>query len=396
MKRVYIYLTIMACALALITNCNRVDESESNFDNVIYVENAKVSHTERIAVKKEPTAQRLVSATIALPEAVDIAVTFKPDLSLVETFGKTNYMTVQPLPAQYFNLPETHAVIKAGNVRSTDVPVNFQDLQALEKNVNYVLPVTIENADINTLKSAKTIYFLLRRGAIITVAANTAGNYFEIPSLEKNKEMDGLTAFTFEGLVRPKELVKAVNTFMGIEGYCLIRFGDVGQPANRAQFCGAWTDMYLTVGKWQHVAFTFDVAASAGSDGRLKAYLDGELVWEGTSSSYDGGTLDLGWAPYYGWAGISNRFYIGYSYDAARDFVGDMCELRIWKTVRTQEEIASNMYEVAPDSEGLMAYWKMDEGAGTTIKDYSGHKLDGKTKENAPVVWISVELPAEN
>jgi hypothetical protein len=393
MKRIYIYLTIITYALTTMISCNRVDESESNFENVVYVENAKSTSTVRIALKANPELEQTINAALALPEESDIQIAFKADLSLVKTYGTANYMDVQPLPDSCFSLPVAQTVIAAGTVRSPNITVYFKNLQSLPINTNFVLPVTIENAGINTLKSAKTIYYVLRKGATITVVANTSGNYFSITNMEQCKELDGLTAFTFEGLVRPRELVKTVNTFMGIEDYCLVRFGDIGHAANQTQFCGSWTDLYLTVGKWQHVAFTFDVA-NVSSPARLKAYLNGELVWQGPSTNYNGGTLDLGWAPYYGWAGISNRFYIGRSFDNGRDFIGDMSELRIWKTVRTQEEIASSMYEVAPDSEGLMAYWKMDEGSGNTIRDHSGHGLDGTANTN--VVWVPVELPAEN
>jgi hypothetical protein len=36
------------------------------------------------------------------------------------------------------------------------------------------------------------------------------------------------------------------------------------------------------------------------------------------------------------------------------------------------------MYRVNPQTPGLMGYWKMDDGAGNTVRDYTGH-AGGKT-----------------
>jgi hypothetical protein len=403
MKRFYTYLAVMA-AILLAGSCNRVDESESNFDNVAYMKNADVAPTVRIALKANATTERTISAALALPETRDIQVTFKADRALVDAYGRMNGLEVQPLPDSCFSLPETRAVITAGDVQSPDVTVYFEKLTGLPNNINFVLPVTIDNAGISVLKGAKTIYYVLRRGAIISVAANITDNYFSIPGMATSHDMDDLPAVTFEGWVRPRALPNNVNTFMGIEAYSLIRFGDQGYPANRAQFCGAWTDLYLTIGVWQHVAFVYNVAdtevnadenLSVSGPTRLKAYLNGELVWEGPSdpaNQYGGGLLSLGYKPVNGGWISDRRFFIGRSVDDGRDFTGDMCELRIWGTVRTQEEIAASMYEVDPDSEGLLAYWKIDEGDGDTVKDYSGHGLDGVAANK--LTWIAVELPA--
>jgi hypothetical protein len=323
---------------------------------------------------------------MALPSQDDIHVTFIADLSLVESYNKANSIEARPLPAENYSLSATEATIPAGTVLSQDIKITFKNLENLPRNVNYVLPVTLGGANgVSILNGAKTIYYVLKKGAIVTTAASTEGNYFEFPSMENSDVMDGLTQITFEGLIKPRELTKSVNTFLGVEGYCLIRFGDSGFPANEPQFCDTWTGLSLTVGKWQHVAFSIDVVTR-----EQKAYLDGKLKFTGTRSSTSyGGVVNLG-------AKLSggNKFYVGRSYDDARDFIGEMCEVRVWNTVRTQEEIAAHIYDVAPDTEGLICYWKMDEGVGRTIKDYSEHGLDGIAK-NA-LKWISVELPVEN
>lgn len=59
----------------------------------------------------------------------------------------------------------------------------------------------------------------------------------------------------------------------------------------------------------------------------------------------------------------------------------------------TAEEIqaTNHFYTVEPESEGLIAYWKFDEGSGTVAKDYSVSGYD-LTIEKEPK-WESVSLP---
>ena len=88
-------------------------------------------------------------------------------------------------------------------------------------------------------------------------------------------------------------------------------------------------------------------------------------------------------------------FYIGYSYDANRWFDGMMSEVRIWNRVLTADEIRApyHFYSVDPQSEGLVAYWKFDNGAGSLITDYAnGYDLIC----NKDPKWVNVTLPAKN
>lgn len=72
---------------------------------------------------------------------------------------------------------------------------------------------------------------------------------------------------------------------------------------------------------------------------------------------------------------------------------GDICECRVWNRVLTADEIKvkDHYYVVAPDSEGLVAYWKFDEGSGKIIADHTGN---GNTMvANSDITWTMVSLP---
>ena len=99
---------------------------------------------------------------------------------------------------------------------------------------------------------------------------------------------------------------------------------------------------------------------------------------------------------YGGWAD-ARQFFISYSYDAYRPLNGKIAEARVWSVARTQEQIRENMYEIAdPESDPtLVGYWKFNEGAGNTIKDYSRYHNDGEAEYD--LVWPDgVEIPKIN
>ena len=64
--------------------------------------------------------------------------------------------------------------------------------------------------------------------------------------------------------------------------------------------------------------------------------------------------------------GQARCFWIGYSYNEQRFFNGSVAEVRIWNRALTAEEIqaVNHFYTADPASEGLIAYWKFDEGEG--------------------------------
>ena len=44
--------------------------------------------------------------------------------------------------------------------------------------------------------------------------------------------------------------------------------------------------------------------------------------------------------------------------------------------------IRDSFYQVEPDADGLVSYWKFDEGAGTAIPDYSGNENNATAVES--------------
>lgn len=88
---------------------------------------------------------------------------------------------------------------------------------------------------------------------------------------------------------------------------------------------------------------TFDTEAKTAA-----IYVDGKL--QSTIEDYGTGeAINLGKQT----KGKDFMFKIGHSYgepdDMTRQLDGEICEVRIWNVVRSQEEIYKNMYDVDPN-----------------------------------------------
>lgn len=381
MKRYQLYLVSALLATTAFTGCQ--DDSES-FENKAYIHGS--SKVGSVLLKGNVTNDsRTIQAAIAQPAAQDITITYRVDPSLVDTYNAAFYDKAIVLPAAHYELPEPQAHITAGSVRSTEVTVYFKDLNQLNRELVYVLPVTIDNANIGILESARTTYYVLKGAALINVVADIEENYLHIDTWAKPAVVNNLSQITMEALIRARNYDRQISTIMGIEGKFLIRLGDAGFPSNQIQiassrnFPSADSNKGLPTNEWVHIALTYD-----SSNGEMKIYVNGKVQSEGINNV---GKVNLG-------TNGKDGFYIGRSYADERFLAGEISECRIWNKVRTKEEIADNAYEVATDAEGLVAYWKCNEGGGNVVKDQTSNGNDLTAKSGTSLKWTPVSLPA--
>ncbi len=125
---------------------------------------------------------------------------------------------------------------------------------------------------------------------------------------------------------------------------------------------------------WHHLAVVYNGGGASNSD-RLKLYVDG-----GTPRSLTFSDTVPTTTP----ASSGSRLVIGAEYNLTTPvigttgvvvpFGGQIDEFRIWNVARSATEIQNNMYsQLTPASEpNLVAYYKFDEGSGTTLGDSKG------------------------
>jgi hypothetical protein len=353
--------------------------------------------------------EKTIQASLALPVDKDIEVTYKVEAALVEHFNKVNAAESEMLDASFYELPVTKTTIAAGNVRSPEIAVKFKNLDNLPTKKTFLLPVTIAGATEAVMEGSKTMYYQLKKGALIVVAADITNTFLGLKdATAAAATMDNLSAVTMEALIRVDKWGdeagngSSITTLMGIENYFLIRMGDNGWPPAQIQVSktpglgGAWPPAddakKLKAGEWLHVALTFDAAGTR----EMTIYINGKTQ----SKAVQGGTttaINLA-------TNSSYPFHIGKSWETSRRLNGKICEARIWNKVRSAAELSESKYGVPVDSDGLVAYWKFDEGAGNDVHDRTGHGND-LTADNNPsatgsdkttgITWAAVELGLE-
>ena len=122
---------------------------------------------------------------------------------------------------------------------------------------------------------------------------------------------------------------------------------------------GAFSSGVIADGNWHHAVFAVD--ASGG-----KLYVDGALAgsraWTGTPDA----------------ATTTQPLTLGASASGAAYFSGQIDEIRVWSVARSRYDLLTDRHASLQGNEtGLIAYYRLDEGAGTTTQDTSASHFDG-------------------
>ncbi len=202
--------------------------------------------------------------------------------------------------------------------------------------------------------------------------------YMQVPNSPSLSSAD--TAITMEAWVRPEDQYYNTVVAKGSYNYLLefagglypgiILHGTTLSQTSANYWGRLMMNQAVPADQWTHIAVTY--SASTG----LKVYYGAQLVCEA------GGTGEI--------LPTSLPLRIGARVDSlyTEYFKGEIDGVRIWNVVRPQYEIAQNMNrELTGDQPGLVAYYKFDEPAGSTvIHDSSPYHNDGNLYGNAILV----------
>ena len=331
----------------------------------------------QISVEELSYYLETTGSTLEIPVAANVAF----DVTLSESAGTWfaySGFTDGKLKFMYQDLPE-------GTIRSCTATLTEKKPAAGAQ------PLTV------------LLMFSQKPKGVITTAVNMTGTR-AWPAWNDPAPVTNMKAFTLEALVNPTVVrySGSLSTIMGIEGKFLVRLGDVGIPWYQVQVCwdsgksGYWgniegklsnSNMKVNLNEWTHIAVTF-------GEGTVKVFINGEE--KGSTTTNVPASVNFGithndeQAPQ--GQQITRCFWVGYSYESTRDFQGMMSELRIWNRVLTADELANEArrYSVDPKSEGLVTYWKCDEGQGDVIKDHTSYRND---LASDGLKWEPVSLP---
>ena len=128
-------------------------------------------------------------------------------------------------------------------------------------------------------------------------------------------------------------------------------------------------------GRWNHVAVSFE------RNGYMRLYTNGVLTDSISISSGHGHSIDATYP--YNFCDDGTGAY-------SHLFSGYVDEFRIWKGVRTTNEIRTYMCRTVPaGAANLMVYYPMQQTTGTTVTDASGSGHDGTLTNLTASAWVA-------
>ncbi|PSL57357.1 concanavalin A-like lectin/glucanase superfamily protein [Saccharothrix carnea] len=177
--------------------------------------------------------------------------------------------------------------------------------------------------------------------------------------------------YSIEAWVKPTAhdgpvLARSGEYLLAVNAAGLVSLTHEGAPSPLLSTESVPTDLYT------HIAATFDGTTA-------KLYVNGKPVGSGA----------LPFAPATGVNTLVGKHSSG---GADENFEGDIDDLRIWDRVRSATELGEDMkHRLIGNEPGLVAYYRFDEGAGTTAHDQTDRALHGTLGGEAQ--WTGSDAP---
>ena len=363
---------LLALFSFLMMSCQK---SQEYYEGVYIVGADKLSPVANLTIDDLPAVIGIkVASSNAIENNVEVMMKSTPEL--VESFNKEYKKNYELLPEKSYKLENTSLIIENGkSISSEGVRLSIISRELLKEGTTYVLPVSIvgvSDKNLSVIEGSRTIYIVINQ-VIITQAADLSnrGEYFKVDFRKESKyNTAALTNVTFEARVRFKKMTptsgKWCFSVMGLEENFCLRTAGSNTEGWKLQLSGGSPAIdsrdVLPNDKWVHLACVYD-----GSQGKKFIYVNGELQGELPDTR---GTVDLTYA--YG-QDANAAFYIGQSAADDRYMNGYVSEARVWAVARSAADLKNNVCWVDPLTDGLVAYWRFNEGKGNVFEDATGN-----------------------
>ena len=366
---------VLGAALAVVTGCN--DAKLSTIDNGVYIAEAAPSNTfgQQIEAQLVDEGDVIKTLTVRLVRAIDqdVTVTLDIDQHLIDEYNQQHEATYELLPEEFRSFERT-VTIPAGEVSAPVINLTIKPFTT-PNNEAYAIPVRITSVTgpIGLVGNANHILYLLtspnKQKAVVLKSANTTSLNFknEIPvtqwTIEYWIKFDNTTGRPTGDWVGPaniafRRLIFADNSApISFNGILLRYWADGAKkiaPCLQCQLNGNYFDSeeFWYPDIWYHIAYTYD-----GST--ISLYKDGTLN-NSKADSRDFTFNNISLAQSFGW-----------------NMQVELAQIRLWRKCLTENAIQEGMSrQISGDSDGLIGYWKCDEGEGNVLKDNSPNGND--------------------
>lgn len=378
MKNRFNFKTVSAFVAALLlpwlAGCD--DAEYKVIDNAIYLSEAYASTSKKVSIDMQSSV--VVTATVRATKQVEneIGVTLAISDEALEEFNKKNGTDYVTLPDSCYEFADKSVKILAGKVGASVTGITIKPItqKMLDTGNKYALPVTIGTAGGEVLKSLQTMVYVLDPVIITSVPVLTGSK----PASFAMRQDYSLLQWAVEFRVNMSLLGTAIGQYNNQAifsasgpdgGEIYIRFGDAPIAGNILQVKTMGTQINcptpFNAKQWYHLAFVCDGP-------KLTIYIDGKVD----------AVLDLPNKPI---SLSANSFGLCGAGSYLRAEVM-MSEIRFWAKSISQTQIQNNMFNIKPNSDGLEAYWKLNEGMNDTFNDATGHGNTGSAT-NGVVRW---------
>ena len=361
-------MLLLAAALLLQACDSEGDKFDYNKVGLLITGTEQVP-VQRFTVEELPASYSVtVKATRRCEQAVTMHLAI--DTALVRDYNAKHGTAYYPLPESCVTLENSEVTIRQGEALSTAAQVRVVSTDGLIEGATYVIPVTIQQVSGEggaVIESSRTIFLQISR--IISFYSlennqNASSNY-----IFPDDKMVNLTNYTIEFKVYSYNFgnVGNIKRVLAIEGKNeeeanMFRFGENGSaggdilqwvlPGGRC-----FSSTHFKTNRWYLVSCTYDGQT-------FKMYVDGvedaQASGSGKATPFQRCELGMSWG----------------NYRSSQFFQGRLCEVRVWNRALTASEIAMGFAGVNAQSDGLVAYWKMNEGEGHIFHDATGHGYD--------------------
>ena len=349
----------------MFTACNSEGDDFDYNKSGLFVSGTENNPVVKFVVEDTPASYAVTVQSTKKVEN-DVTLTLAIDPSKVDEYNAehtTNYFSI---PKNGVELEQTQVTISKGSAISTPALVKVVSTEDFVDGRTYLIPVTVKSVSGTSdplIETSKTIFLRISRVLnffSIQANSNASSNFIFDKAIP-------LATLTYEVKIYPQGLNRTnyPQRFMAMEQAdesksLLLRFNEANSE-NKLQVILAGnrfiSNTQFENGHWYLLSFVYD-----GST--ISMYVNGVLDTS-ISAKFDPiqfQRYEMGMS----WGGYTSRQFFAHRF----------CDLRVWDRALSPSEIAGGMCGVDPQSNGLKAYWKFNEGSGHIFKDATGNGFD--------------------
>ena len=411
--RKYIML-LSAAALCLAACTQKADKFDYEQDAqgialITGTDSSPISKDQILADEIPITYNFSVSLTDLAQEDVNVHIAY--DSLAVIRYNEVNKTSYAAVPRNTFVINDEFVTVKKGTATSPMTSVTLKDNSFIQEGVNYVIPLAVAYTDADNFGILEA-----SRNLFIKIGKTMETFSLEIPNTGIYSTYNlgsgyNLNNWTLEIKAHPYNMkARGADQLCRLAcwnedggGQVLLRFNENGKP---------WKTLDIVAPNGRYVTGAIGEGDNATGAFEPNQWYMISIVWNGSDMSvYINGEKDTPWQNTISGSQAFNlnRFEIGMSwggYGSSQSYTGRMAEMRIWNVARSASDIASTQCSVDPNSEGLVGYWKMNEGEGHIFHDsVAGNDMDWDKSERqkdetnytttpeagAAIVWVKDE-----